>query len=191
MKRIKLVDLVPGINRLINEGIPHFDLSGWTIADVYVVFGGWIWKLMRKVTGMLIGATATTIGNNLYFYIPPLDTDKRIRDYLPLIVHEPNITSLALNPARRIRDYLPLIVHELIHVKQFKKHGLVGFILIYFGQFAKEFYKIWRSGHGFDIKGAYAMIGLEREAYDAENYMYQHPEIADSFKIFGVWKRGD
>ena len=166
MKKVRLVDLVPGINRLTNEGIPHFDLSGWTIADVYLVFGGWIWKLMRRVTGMLVGATATTIGNNLYFYTPPLDT------------------------TNKIREYLPLIVHELIHVKQFKKNGLVGFILIYFGQFAKESYKIWRSGHGFDIKGAYAMIGLEREAYDAENYVYQHPEIADSFKIFGVWVRG-
>lgn len=153
MKKIKLVDLIPEINRLRKWDIPHFDLSCWIIADVYLIFGGLVWNLLRRVTGMLIGATATTIGNRIYFYPSPLD--------------------LAKSPY----SYLPLIVHELIHIKQFKKHGLAGFVSIYFGQFFREFYKIWRSGHGFDIKGAYAMIGLEREAYDAENYMYQHPEM--------------
>jgi len=166
MKKIKLVNLIPRIHRLKDDNVPHFDLSPGTIAEVYLIFGGLVWNLLRRVTGMLIGATATTIGNNIYFYTPSPDM------------------------AEKIRDYLPLIVHELIHIKQFKKNGLVRFVSIYFGQFFREFYKIWRSGHGFDIKGAYAMIGLEREAYDAENYMYQHPEIAESFRIFGAWGKG-
>lgn len=53
-----------------------------------------------------------------------------------------------------------IIAHELVHARQWKTRGVVGFLLHYLSDYLKG--RARRMGH----KEAYRAIGLEAEAYD-------------------------
>lgn len=51
-----------------------------------------------------------------------------------------------------------LILHELVHVEQWRRHGLVGFLLRYLGDYLRNL------SRGAGRRDAYMAIGLERDA---------------------------
>ena len=51
-----------------------------------------------------------------------------------------------------------LLRHELVHVRQWRRHGIVGFAVRYLGSYGK--WRVLRKGH----RGAYLRIPLEVEA---------------------------
>ena len=65
-----------------------------------------------------------------------------------------------------------LLKHEMIHVGQYARLGLVGFLMRYFGDLLVQFIK-WRS-----IKIAYRNISLEVEAYARQGEPLTQEEAA-------------
>jgi hypothetical protein len=61
------------------------------------------------------------------------------------------------------RSIGPLVRHELVHVRQFARHGLIRFLWRYLA----EYVQLRRSG--LSSSAAYAAISFEREALAAEN----------------------
>ena len=55
-----------------------------------------------------------------------------------------------------------LISHELIHVKQYRRWGVIGFLLCYYIQM------LWFLANLRDINKAYRMISFEKEAYNGQ-----------------------
>jgi hypothetical protein len=51
-----------------------------------------------------------------------------------------------------------LLRHELVHIRQWKRYGIVGFLVRYLGPYA--FWRLARKGH----RGAYLRIPFEIEA---------------------------
>ena len=55
-------------------------------------------------------------------------------------------------------DSAHLLRHELVHVRQWRRHGVLGFTARYLGSYVK--WRVLRKGH----RGAYLRIPLEIEA---------------------------
>lgn len=68
------------------------------------------------------------------------------------------ITLGSLICVRRGRVTVPLVRHELVHVRQWRRHGPVGFLGRYIGSYLSG--RLRRRGH----RGAYLAIPLEIEA---------------------------
>ena len=68
------------------------------------------------------------------------------------------ITLGSLVIVRHGRDSVRLLRHEQVHVRQWRRHGVVGFLVRYVGAYA-----VWRL-RGKGHRGAYLRIPLEIEA---------------------------
>jgi hypothetical protein len=74
----------------------------------------------------------------------------------------PGSSAITLGPVisirRRAADDQRLLRHELVHVRQWRRLGLVGFLVRYLGAYAR-----WR-WHGYSHRAAYRRVPLEVEA---------------------------
>lgn len=80
----------------------------------------------------ILGADAVTIGNTIYYRMEKNKVSKRLRS------------------------------HEMVHIEQFKALGIIGFFMVYFGEYFSYRMK------GMDHWDAYYQISLEKEAYAKE-----------------------
>ena len=92
-----------------------------------------------KVIMTLFGASAITFGDNIYFA-------KRL--------DQSNVFDVAL------------IGHELVHVEQYKKLGMIRFLIRYLFEF------VMNLAREKNCKRAYMAISFEREAYRTEKMIF-------------------